>query len=118
MLGCLKISIVRYPNVIHTNFRWGGEVTTLYLLNQMNAFTPDHVLLWQKDTNTYVEHDAERSKWLNALIIASPTDEQNIQVNNKFDLLTFIEQGGVVRLKLMHDKMIFMSESVVQSFNN
>ena len=72
----------------------------------MNAFTIEHVLLWQKDTNTYADHDSESSKCIGALLIASSTDELNIQVNEKFDLLPILEKGGIVRLKLMLDNII------------
>ena len=75
----------------------------------MNAFTLDHVLLWQKYTDTYAKHDAEISKWINSLIIASSMYELNIQVNENFDLLPIIEQGGIIRLKLMIDEMFFVS---------
>ena len=44
----------------------------------------------EKYTNTYVDNDAEISKCLNALIIASSIDELNIQVNERFDLLPII----------------------------
>ena len=50
----------------------------------MNAFALKHILIWQKYTNTYAEHDSESSKWLNALLIAYSTDALNIQVNEKF----------------------------------
>ena len=53
----------------------------------MNAFSIEHVLLWQNDTNTHAEHIVESSKWLNSLLVASSMDELNIQVNDKFDLL-------------------------------
>ena len=56
----------------------------------MNAFTLDHVILWKKDTNTYSYHDAESSKWINELSIASSTDELNIRVNGNFYLLPII----------------------------
>ena len=87
MVDCMKISILRYPNAIHDKFRWGGEDTTLYLLNHMNNFTLKHVILWQKATNNHTDHDAEISKWLNELLIASPTYGLNIRVNEIFDLL-------------------------------
>ena len=59
MVDFLKILILRDNNAIHVKFRWVGEDTTLYLLNHMNAFTLEHVLLWKKDTNTYSEHDVD-----------------------------------------------------------
>ena len=52
------------------------------------------------------EHDSEKRKWLNALPISSTTDELNIQVNDKFDLLTIIEQEGIVCLKITIDEML------------
>ena len=106
MVDWLKIPILRDNNAIHAKFRWGGEDTILYLLDHMNAFTIEHVLLWQKDTNTYADHDSESSKCIGALLIASSTDELNIQVNEKFDLLPILEKGGIVRLKLMLDNII------------
>ena len=47
MVDCLKIPIVRDPNAAHAKFRWGGEDSTLYLLNHMNVFILEHVLLWK-----------------------------------------------------------------------
>ena len=41
------------------------------------------------------------------------SDELTLHVNKKYDLLTLIKQGGVVRLKIMLDEMFFMSEAVV-----
>ena len=83
----------------------------------MNAFTLKHVLLWEKDTNTYFEHDVDSIKWLNSLLIASSTDELNILVNENFDLLPTIEQGGIVRLNIVLDEMFFVSEAVLRSLN-
>ena len=80
-----------------------GEDTTVYLLNRMNAFRLDHVLLWQKDTNTNDKHDAETIKWLNPLLVASSMDELNIQSNENFDLLTTLEKFVIVRLMLIFD---------------
>ena len=86
LVYCLKILVLRDPNTIHAKFRRWVENNMLYLLNHMNAFTFEHYLQWQKDTNTYVDHNAESSKWLNALIFASSMDELNIRVNEKFYL--------------------------------
>ena len=83
----------------------------------MKAFMIQHVLLWQKYTNTYAEHNTESIKWLNALIIASSTDELNIQVNEKFELMPIIEKGGIICLKIILDEIFFMSEAVVQALN-
>ena len=44
-------------------------------------------------------------------------DALNIRVNEKFDLLPIIEQGGIVRLKIMLDDMLFVSEAVVQALH-
>ena len=89
----------------------------LYLLDHINAFMLDHVLLWKKGTNTYADNNVEISKWINALIIASSTDELNIWVNEKFDLMPILDQGNILRLKIMIDEMLFMSEAVVQALN-
>ena len=89
----------------------------LYLLNQMNAFTLNHMLLCKKETNTYAENNAKNRNCINTLIITSSTDELTIRVNKKFDLLPIIDQGGIVRLKLMLDGMLFMSEAVFQALN-
>ena len=75
----------------------------------MNAFTLEHFLQWKKDTYNYAKNDADRSKCINAIIISYSTDEINIRVNEKFDLLTILDQVGIVRLKLMLDEMLFMS---------
>ena len=113
MEDCLKIPILRDHIAIHDNFIWGGDYFNSYLLDHMNAFTFNHVLLWEKVTNTYTEHNTESSKCINALCIASSTNELNIQVNDKFYLLTIIEQGDIVCLNLMLDNMFFVSEAVV-----
>ena len=65
---------LRDYNAIHANLRWGWEDTTLYLLNHMDAFTLKHVLLWQKDANTYSKDDAYSIKWLNELLISFEMD--------------------------------------------
>ena len=117
MVDFLKIWILRDNNDIHVKFRWVGEDTTFYLLNHMNAFTLEHVLLWKKDTNTYSEHDVDSIKWLNSLLIASSTDELNILVNKNFDLLPMIEQGGIVCLNIVIDEMFFVSEAVLRALN-
>ena len=105
MVDFLNIPILRDTNDIHAKFIWGGEDTMLYLLDHTNDFALEHVYLWKKETNTYSEQDAESSKQLNALLIASSTDELNIEVNEKFYLLPSIDQGGIVRLNLMLDDM-------------
>ena len=84
----------------------------------MKYFMIQHVLLWKEYTNTYSKHNAESSKWLNELIIDSSTDELNIQVNEKFELMPIIQKGGIICLKIMLDEMFFMSEAVVQALNN
>ena len=83
----------------------------------MNSFTLEHVLLCQKDTNTYAEHNAEIRKWLNTLLVDSSTDALNIRVIDKFDLLPIIEQGGILRLRIIIDKMFFMSDAVAQALH-
>ena len=83
----------------------------------MNDFTLYHMVLWQNDTNTYAKNDAEGSKWINALLITTSTDELNIWVNGNFDLLKIIEQGGIVHLKLMLDKRFFMYEAFFQALH-
>ena len=83
----------------------------------MNAFTLKHVLLCQTDTDTFAHHDAEISKWINVLLIASSTDELNIRVNNNFELLPIIEQGDIVRLKLIIGDTLFISEAVFHALN-
>ena len=89
----------------------------LYLLNHMNVLTLNPVLLCKNNTNTYAKNDAESSKWLNALLIAYSMEKLNIRVNEKFDLLSIIDKGGIVRLNLMLDEMLFMSEAVVKTLN-
>ena len=84
----------------------------------MKSLTLDHMLLWEKYTNTYANNDVESSKWLNALLVAYSTDELNIRVNDKFDLLPVLGQVGTVRLKCVLDEMFFVSEAVVQALNN
>ena len=91
MVDCPNIPILRDLNSIHTKFRWGGEETNLYLLEQMNALTLVNMFLRKKDTNRYAKHDAESSKWLNALLIDSSTNALNNRVNEKFELLPIIE---------------------------
>ena len=83
----------------------------------MNIFTLKHVLLYKKYTNTYPEHNAECSKRISALLIASSTNEINIWFNEKFDLLPILEQGVIVRLKIILDEMFFMSEAFFQDLN-
>ena len=58
MVDFPDIHILRDTNYVHAMFRWGGEDYNLYLLKNMNTFKREHVLLCQKDTNTYDEHDA------------------------------------------------------------
>ena len=45
MVDFLKIPILRDHTDIHATFIRGGEDTTLYLLNHMNAFMLEHGLL-------------------------------------------------------------------------
>ena len=78
MVDLPKIPILRDQNAIQAKFRWGGEDIKLYLLGHMNAFRIEHALIWKNDTNIYADHNAEISKWLNALLIASSTDGINI----------------------------------------
>ena len=118
MVYCLKIKNLRDPEDIHAKFRWGGEDAKLYLLNHMKSLMLDHMLLWEKYTNTYANNDVESSKWLNALLVAYSTDELNIRVNDKFDLLPVLGKVGTVRLKCVLDEMFFVSEAVVQALNN
>ena len=59
MVYCMKIPILRDPNTVNAKFRWVGEDTTLYLLDHMNAFTLEHVLLWKEGTDTYAKHDED-----------------------------------------------------------
>ena len=83
----------------------------------MNIFTLEHVLLYKKYTNTYPKHNAECSKRISELLIASSTNEINIWFNEKFDLLPILEQGVIVRLKIILDEMFFMSEAFSQDLN-
>ena len=67
--------------------------------------------------NTYPENESERRNWINALLIASSTDELNIRVNEEFYLLPIIEKGVIVCLKIMLDDTFFMSEAVVHNLH-
>ena len=104
-------------NAIHIKFRWVGKDTMLYFIEQMNAFTLEHVIQRQKDTNTYFKQDTWSSKWLNALIISSSTDKLNIEVNENFYLRPIIEKGGILHLTLMLDDMLSMFEAVLRTLN-
>ena len=75
------------------------------------------MILRNKDTNTYDKNNAEGIKWLNKILIDTSTDALNIQVNEKFDLLPIIEQGDIVRPKIMIDDMLLMYEEVVQALH-
>ena len=75
------------------------------------------MLLWKNDTNTYAKNNADISPCLNTLLISTSKNELNIQVNEKFDLLPILEEVGIVRLKLILDKMFFMSEAILQALN-
>ena len=83
----------------------------------MDSLTLEQMLLWQKDTNNYVKNDAESNKRPNELIIASSTDELNIRVNEKLDILPIIDQDGIVCLNFIPDEMFFMLETVFQSLH-
>ena len=45
MIDCLKIPILRDPNDVHAEFRWGGKDTTLYLRDHMNDFIHENIIL-------------------------------------------------------------------------
>ena len=91
MVDFLNILILRDLNTVHVKFRWGGGDSTLYLLIYMNSFMLEKMIPWEKDTNTYAEHDAESSNCLNTLLITSSMDSHNILVNDNFYLLQTIE---------------------------
>ena len=52
------------------------------------------------------------AQWTSHLLL---NIELNIWVNENFDLLKIIEQGGIVSLKIMLVDMFFMYEAVVQT---
>ena len=81
MVVFLNILILRDIDAVHAKFIWGGEYYTLYLIDHIKAFTLDHLLLWQKDTNNSDEHDADIIKWINTLIVSTSTYARNIRVN-------------------------------------
>lgn len=91
----------------------GGEDTKLNLLEHWSQFTPDHVFLWQEDTNLYSEDDADSSDWLYSLLLNSTEDDLNVRVDEEYDALPVEQRGGIVRLKLMLSEMFFMSQDVV-----
>ena len=73
----------------------------------MNSFTLEHLLLWKKYTNTYANNNSENNKWLNKLLIATSTDALNMRVNEKFELLPILDEGGIVHLKIMICQDVF-----------
>ena len=84
----------------------------------MNAFTIYYLLPWKKETKTYANNDdAESINWINSILIASSMDGFDINVNEKFDLLPIFEQGVIVYLNIILDKIFFMSEAVVQELH-
>ena len=115
MMDCILIPTLVDKDAIHPQFKYGDRSTRLNLLEHASRISLDRVIAWQYDTNEYSEVDAESSKWLDHLLVASSTDELNIRVTYKIELLPLKEQGGVVRLKLMLDKMFFMSAAVVSA---
>ena len=101
MVDWLKIPILRYHNTAKAKFRWEGGGSTENLLYHINDFTIKHAILWQKYANTYFKHNVESRRWINTLLIATSMDALNIRVNEKFELLPILDQGGIVCLKLM-----------------
>ena len=89
----------------------------VYLLDHMNAFNLKHIILCQKDANTYSMNDADSSKYLNVLPVSSSTDELNIKVNEKFDLLPIIAKAGIVRLNLILDDIFVMYKATAPALN-
>jgi len=114
----LMIAALQNPEGTHAKFRWGGDNTKIYILEHMTDVALEVIILWQKDINLYSDCDAESSEWLNDLLVNSCSDELNLRIDEKLSLLPDIEQGGIVRLKLMLDEMFFMSEDVVTALQH
>ena len=98
---------------------WEDESIGLNLMDHPSQFTMTKVCQWQKDFLGYgnVDDDTESIKLDIKCFQNSCHSTLLIQVNERYDAIDLIEQGGIVYLKIAFDLMFVMTHEVTMSLS-
>ena len=114
MMDPFKIPALVDIDTDDPELRWGDETTKRDMLVHWSQIELLEVKAYQLDTNGYAsEEDMTSSDWVKDLMMNSSEVELKGRVDEKFEKLDSLEQGGITYLKLMLDEMFCMTNDVV-----
>ena len=105
MMDPFKIPALVDIDTDDPELRWGDETTKRDMLVHWSQIELLEVKAYQLDTNRYAsEEDMTSSDWVKDLMMNSSEVELKGRVDEKFEKLDSLEQGGITYLKLMLDE--------------
>ena len=92
--------------------RFGSDDTRLDLMKHWSSFTMEHICLFQKDTNNTAGNDEDLTSatWLKELMVNSSETSLTQKVDENFEKLGVMEQGGITYMKISLDEMFYVTQ--------
>ena len=119
MVDPFKIPVMIESETENTALRWGDETTKRDILVHWSQVDLTKAITYQKDTNQYASgEDMTSSDWVKDLTMNSSEAKLKQRVDEKFDKIKSLEQGGITYLKLMLDKIFCMTNDVLAALQN
>ena len=116
MVDTFKILVMVDSDTENPALWWGGETTKRDILVHWSQVDLTEAITNHRDTNQYAsEEDMTSIDWVKDLMANSSEDELNQQVNEKFENLESLEQGGTTYLKFMLEEMFCTRNNVVSA---
>ena len=104
MVDPFKIPVMVDSDTENPALWWGDETTKRDILVHWSQVYLTEVIAYQRDTNQYaLEEDMTSSDWVKDLMVNSSEAELKQRVEEKFENLELLEQGGITYLKFMLD---------------
>ena len=120
--GCLKyymVDTLQVPTMIdmvptNPSLRWGGETTKRDMLVHWYYINLAETIEFQSNKNSFASEEDMPSIDLVKDLFTKPREaELKQQVDDKFDKLDPLEQGGITHLKFFLDEIFCMTNEVV-----
>ena len=98
------------------SLRWGDSTTSMEMLEHWYQITLDETKAFQRDTNLFAsEEDMASSDWMKDLLVNSREASLTQRVDEKYQALDSLEQGGITYLNLILDEMFCMTNNMVSA---
>ena len=96
------------------SFWWGGETTKSDMLVHWSQINMAETIAFQRNTSSFAsEQDMTSSDWVKDLLTNSSKAELKQRVDEKFENIDPLKQGGITYLKFFLDEMFCVTNDVV-----